>query len=768
MAITPFNPSNTALAAGDQKKKTGTGFTNLNRIMQANQGNKLGQAVGGGVAQQAGEAKTALNQARAGFDQQAQANRLDTNENKQKVIQTLQAVDQGQDVNDQTAQDFSRFRQGQYAGPQTLANEDQVLNQAQNAQNLGGLSSSAAGRQALLQRFVGGANYSQGKQRLDNLLLGQSGSQDLRDARRQTQNLNQQALQTADAARQQGQYLANQAKAFGNQVNTALGNQEAGYNTTVDQELAQAQSQEAAKSALFKQIQDALSANGQRTGAENLKTANDKYLENVNKALALASQHNILQDGDMARIGELNDALLTPAQQMLRQTTQGDNTAYLGYGRAQPGSTNVVAGDQIYSNLGLDEVLNNAFKTQAAQNLTRAGVATDADRQKLNAIAKLSGKTAAIGKDDPRYQAGGATFDLNQAGQDVDSEIARLKGDSMVDLPTIYAQTPWQQKLMNTIAPSSADAGQQVKDDIGGIFAGDSTVGDRAASVGKLMLDPYRVGLGTVAEQGAQLYNQTGEGLNNIFGKDASLAQRAQGIGQLANTGNNLATTAMNQGGNLVGSVPIVGGVAKDLTNAASSAVGNALSVPTSFEGLKNKMAAIYNPGSILGPAGNVIGKVASTVGNVLSNINPFCYAAGTPIKMKDGSYKNVEKIKLDDQLYYGGKVTALGQSKQENIHEYMGTRVTGSHAVFENGKFVRVEDSIHGKKLNTKEVVYPIECENHILVTKTHLGADFSEVKDSQGYTPEQRLEMLNSDKSRLKKLDTAVAVLFGKKEAK
>lgn len=230
--INPFNPSNPGQP--NDRKKTGTGFTNLNRIMSASQGNKLGQAVGGGVVAQAGQAKNALNQARTGFNQEAEANRLDSDANKQKVQQGIQAANTTGQVDDNTVKDFSTFRAGQYAGPQNLKNETQVINQAQNAQNLGAMAGSAGGRQALLQRFVGGAGYSQGKQRLDNLLLGQSGGQDLRNARRETQGLSQEAQRTADAARQTGQYLTGQAQEFGNQVKRDLDNTFGGLQGEVD------------------------------------------------------------------------------------------------------------------------------------------------------------------------------------------------------------------------------------------------------------------------------------------------------------------------------------------------------------------------------------------------------------------------------------------------------------------------------------------------------------------------------------------------------
>lgn len=56
----------------------GTGFTNLNKIMQANQGNKLGQAVSGGIQGQTQGVKTQVKSAQDQFEEEAQKGRLDT------------------------------------------------------------------------------------------------------------------------------------------------------------------------------------------------------------------------------------------------------------------------------------------------------------------------------------------------------------------------------------------------------------------------------------------------------------------------------------------------------------------------------------------------------------------------------------------------------------------------------------------------------------------------------------------------------------------
>ena len=162
-------------------QKQGSGFTNINRVMQANQGNKLGQTVGSGVQQQGQQVQNQLGQAQQQFGKQSQANRLDTIQNQQLFQQGLQdptklAADQS------NISKFQNILSGKYQGPQGLQNADQLAAQAASAQQMGQALGSEGGRQSLLQRFVGGNQYGQGQQTLDAMLLGAGPQQALNQA----------------------------------------------------------------------------------------------------------------------------------------------------------------------------------------------------------------------------------------------------------------------------------------------------------------------------------------------------------------------------------------------------------------------------------------------------------------------------------------------------------------------------------------------------------------------------------------------------------
>jgi len=200
----------------NKPKPQGSGFTNLQRIMNANRGTRLGQAVGQGIQETGEQARQGLQQAQSEFNQQSEAGRLDTDANRQRVEDVLSRPD---DVNEQDFKDFDRFRAGGYTGPLGLKNAGSVTGQAQEAQNLGQQVGTAGGRQALLQRYAAGPNqYQAGQQRLDSLLLGATGGKDLKSARRSVSGLGQQAQSAQQGAQEVGQQYQSQAQGFGRNV----------------------------------------------------------------------------------------------------------------------------------------------------------------------------------------------------------------------------------------------------------------------------------------------------------------------------------------------------------------------------------------------------------------------------------------------------------------------------------------------------------------------------------------------------------------------
>ena len=108
------------------------------------------------------------------------------------------------------------------------------------------------------------------------------------------------------------------------------------------------------------------------------------------------------------------------------------------------------------------------------------------------------------------------------------------------------------------------------------------------------------------------------------------------------------------------------------------------------------------------------------------------CFLAGTLVTMADGTNKPVEQVDLKDNVAEGGKVFATGKFLVENLHDYKGIKVSGSHMVNEDDNWVRVEDSKHGKPLGDDEhTVYVFGSENRRILINGILFTDYFETKE-------------------------------------
>jgi hypothetical protein len=110
------------------------------------------------------------------------------------------------------------------------------------------------------------------------------------------------------------------------------------------------------------------------------------------------------------------------------------------------------------------------------------------------------------------------------------------------------------------------------------------------------------------------------------------------------------------------------------------------------------------------------------------------CFLKGTPVTMADGSTKAVEQVDLGDEVAVGGKVFAVGRFLNKDLHDYKGIKVSGSHTVNEDNKWIRVEDSKHGKPLGDDEhIVYVFGAENRRILINNILFTDYFEVNEQE-----------------------------------
>ena len=273
----------------NSNSRTGSGFVNLQNILQANKTNKLGAAVGSGIQGAANDVKQGLNTAQSDFQQQSNQNQMGTTadqQNRSSIINRItgapvqvNTVGQGPNaqaassapppaatapapsassdivsaggnanfnektgqvtnaqpvtplpsVSDAEAAQFAKYRSGSYAGPQELANLNALQGQASQAQQLGANTATAGGQQQLLQQFVGqGPQYGSGMRGLDSLILGQTGGNELNAARQSTAGLSNDVNGANSLAQQIAQSNSAQAKQFGLDTTNQLGNKSSG------------------------------------------------------------------------------------------------------------------------------------------------------------------------------------------------------------------------------------------------------------------------------------------------------------------------------------------------------------------------------------------------------------------------------------------------------------------------------------------------------------------------------------------------------------
>jgi len=122
------------------------------------------------------------------------------------------------------------------------------------------------------------------------------------------------------------------------------------------------------------------------------------------------------------------------------------------------------------------------------------------------------------------------------------------------------------------------------------------------------------------------------------------------------------------------------------------------------------------------------------------------CFLDDTLFLMDDGSYKRVADIDLGDIMAEGGQVTTVLRALSDDLYMYNGAEmVTGSHAVKENGEWIRVRDSKLSKKIQGDYTVYSVANKKHIMLTDHHVYSDLYETDFYEIVSEKESLEMLN-----------------------
>lgn len=304
--------------------------------------------------------------------------------------------------------------------------------------------------------------------------------------------------------------------------------------------------------------------------------------------------------------------------------------------------------------------------------------------------------------------------------------------------------------------------------DLGGMAAGGATQW-AATEVGK--------GAGTAIAKGASLgegIKAGAEGLADTVsgwfssgaaegatqaGTEAGKAALQEGGKVVAQEGTNIASQSLASGGEAWSQTAKVATDGSTLGGAAGAGIGRAVvglatgEKPAAALRAGAGASAGYYLGTVAGTAigGPVGGAVGGFIGSTVGSI--FCFAAGTLILMADGGTKPVESLGKGDVTLLGGEVIAAGWAyADEDLFHYKGEVVTGAHAVFEDGRWLRVESSTLAEPaaMDGRLVVYPVCTENRLLVTRNFIAADMTEVPNTWDFTEAQRIDLLNADEDR------------------
>jgi len=185
---------------------------------------------------------------------------------------------------------------------------------------------------------------------------------------------------------------------------------------------------------------------------------------------------------------------------------------------------------------------------------------------------------------------------------------------------------------------------------------------------------------------------------------------------------------------------------------------GAALSGAIQNENFNNMMAnqrqareARNSDGNSSGAGGNATGGNARE-----SNAGDSgCFEPNTLIEMQDGSEKKIKEVQLGD-ITKGGKVTGVLQFEPiDDIHEYKGVVVAGSHFVKEGNEFIMVQDSPESVKIDKIPVVYSLDTTNRRIFINNIEFADYNGDGIAKKFLNNAGMDLSGFDKEVLRQVE-------------
>ncbi len=177
-----------------------------------------------------------------------------------------------------------------------------------------------------------------------------------------------------------------------------------------------------------------------------------------------------------------------------------------------------------------------------------------------------------------------------------------------------------------------------------------------------------------------------------------------------------------------------VGGTWKSIEQAFFKVGGAWKQITAGYVKIGGAWKALFNNGIIFTSTAAGFGDSQGGSSSGGGGTGGGCFIAGTMISMADGTLKPVEQVDIGDVVSVGGKVFATGKFLIDNLYDYNGIQVSGTHMVKEDGAWVRVEDSRLGVALGDDEViVYVFGNENRRIIINGTEFTDYFELSEQQ-----------------------------------
>jgi len=177
-----------------------------------------------------------------------------------------------------------------------------------------------------------------------------------------------------------------------------------------------------------------------------------------------------------------------------------------------------------------------------------------------------------------------------------------------------------------------------------------------------------------------------------------------------------------------------VGGAWKSIDQAFFKVAGAWKQITAGYVKIGGAWKALFNSGVTFVETAAGFGNAQGGSSSGSGGSGGGCFIAGTMISMQDGTFKPVEQVDIGDEVSVGGKVFATGKFLIDNLYDYNGIQVSGTHMVKEDGAWTRVEDSRLGVSLGGDEViVYVFGSQNRRIIINNTEFTDYFELSEQQ-----------------------------------